>query len=202
MSEPWLRDRGELGHIRAGPLRLRPRVSFRTASTRQGHIGAGVTVRDRVNVEAVEGGPVGDQRVAVSTHHAGQVSGRKAVRCREATCCSHAAALVCVRQLPGGQGTRLAWPGRRSSRGLTGWREPRPVRPRRGWYPYPPMAAVCEVCGKHSSVGMSISHSHRRTKRRWYPNIQRVRAIVGGSPRRVSVCTSCIRAGKVTKPAR
>jgi large subunit ribosomal protein L28 len=63
------------------------------------------------------------------------------------------------------------------------------------------MAAVCEVCGKHSSVGMSVSHSHRRTKRRWYPNIQRVRAIVGGSPRRLSVCTSCIRAGKVTKPA-
>ena len=49
------------------------------------------------------------------------------------------------------------------------------------------MAAVCEVCGRHSSVGMSISHSHRRTKRRWYPNIQRVRAIVGGGTRR---CTS------------
>jgi large subunit ribosomal protein L28 len=61
------------------------------------------------------------------------------------------------------------------------------------------MAAVCEVCGKRPSVGMSISHSHRRTKRRWYPNIQRVRAVVDGSPKRVFVCTSCIRAGKVTK---
>ena len=40
------------------------------------------------------------------------------------------------------------------------------------------MAAVCEVCGKRPSFGMSISHSHRRTKRRWNPNIQRVRAIV------------------------
>ena len=49
---------------------------------------------------------------------------------------------------------------------------------------------------------MSVSHSHRRTKRRWYPNIQRVRAIVSGSPRRLSVCTSCIRAGKVTKPTK
>jgi large subunit ribosomal protein L28 len=46
---------------------------------------------------------------------------------------------------------------------------------------------------------MSVSHSHRRTKRRWYPNVQRVRALVGGSPRRLHVCTSCIRAGKVTK---
>jgi len=64
------------------------------------------------------------------------------------------------------------------------------------------MAAVCEVCGKHPSFGMSLSHSHRRTKRRWNPNIQRVRAMVNGTPKRVSVCTSCIRAGKITKPTR
>ena len=38
------------------------------------------------------------------------------------------------------------------------------------------MAAVCELCGKKPSFGMSLSHSHRRTKRRWDPNIQRVRA--------------------------
>jgi large subunit ribosomal protein L28 len=49
---------------------------------------------------------------------------------------------------------------------------------------------------------MSISHSHRRTKRRWYPNVQRVRALVNGSPRRLYVCTSCLRAGKVVKAAR
>lgn len=65
-----------------------------------------------------------------------------------------------------------------------------------------PMAAVCEVCGKHPSFGMSISHSHVRSKRRWNPNIQRVRAIVNGSPKRLHVCTSCIKAGKVTKAAR
>lgn len=64
------------------------------------------------------------------------------------------------------------------------------------------MAAVCEVCGKHPSWGMSVSHSHRRTKRRWNPNIQRVRAVVDGTTRRVHVCTSCIRAGKVTKAVR
>jgi large subunit ribosomal protein L28 len=64
------------------------------------------------------------------------------------------------------------------------------------------MAAVCEVCGKHPSFGMSISHSHRRTKRRWNPNIQRVRAVVGGTTKRVHVCTSCLRAGKITKAVR
>jgi large subunit ribosomal protein L28 len=62
-----------------------------------------------------------------------------------------------------------------------------------------PMAAVCEVCGKHPSWGMSVSHSHRRTKRRWNPNIQRVRALVNGAPKRVHVCTGCIKAGKITK---
>ncbi len=62
-----------------------------------------------------------------------------------------------------------------------------------------PMAAVCEICGKHPSWGMTVSHSHRRTKRRWNPNIQRVRALVDGSPKRVNVCTGCIKAGKVTK---
>jgi len=61
------------------------------------------------------------------------------------------------------------------------------------------MPAVCEVCGKHPSFGMTISHSHRRTKRRWNPNIQRVRALVDGSPRRIRVCTSCLKAGKVQK---
>jgi len=49
---------------------------------------------------------------------------------------------------------------------------------------------------------MSISHSHRRIKRRWYPNIQRVRAMVDGTARRVTVCTSCIRAGKIAKASR
>ena len=64
------------------------------------------------------------------------------------------------------------------------------------------MAAVCELCGKKPSFGMSVSHSHRRTRRRWDPNIQRVRALIDGSPRRVNVCTSCLRAGRVTKPPR
>ena len=61
------------------------------------------------------------------------------------------------------------------------------------------MAAVCEVCGKRPSWGMSVSHSHVRTKRRWNPNIQSVRTVVGGTPKRVNVCTSCLKAGKVAR---
>jgi large subunit ribosomal protein L28 len=46
---------------------------------------------------------------------------------------------------------------------------------------------------------MSVSHSHRRTHRRWNPNIQTVRASVDGTRRRLNVCTSCLKAGKITR---
>ena len=62
------------------------------------------------------------------------------------------------------------------------------------------MASVCEICNKKPGFGMSLSHSHRRNKRRWNPNIQRVRAVVNGSTRRVNVCTGCLKSGKITKP--
>ncbi|GAA2760431.1 50S ribosomal protein L28 [Actinopolymorpha singaporensis] len=61
------------------------------------------------------------------------------------------------------------------------------------------MAAVCDVCGKGPGFGNNVSHSKRRTRRRFDPNIQRVRATVHGTPKRVNVCTSCLKAGKVTR---
>ena len=61
------------------------------------------------------------------------------------------------------------------------------------------MASVCDVCGKKPIFGNNISHSHRRPRRRWSPNIQRVRAMVGKTPKRLNVCTSCIKAGKIAR---
>ncbi|HLS74813.1 MAG TPA: 50S ribosomal protein L28 [Actinomycetaceae bacterium] len=61
------------------------------------------------------------------------------------------------------------------------------------------MAATCDVCGKHPSFGKSVSHSHVRTSRRWNPNIQRVRTKVNGTAKRMNVCTSCLKAGKVQR---
>ncbi len=63
------------------------------------------------------------------------------------------------------------------------------------------VAANCDVCGKGPSFGHNVSHSHRKTNRRWNPNIQRVRALVGGTPKRLNVCTSCLKAGKVVRNA-
>jgi large subunit ribosomal protein L28 len=62
-----------------------------------------------------------------------------------------------------------------------------------------PGASVCDICGKRPGFGNNVSFSHRRTPRRWNPNIQHVRTKVNGTPRRLNVCTSCIKAGKVER---
>jgi len=61
------------------------------------------------------------------------------------------------------------------------------------------VASVCDVCGKRPGFGKNVSFSHRRTSRRFNPNIQSVRTKVDGTPKRLNVCTSCIKAGKVTR---
>lgn len=61
------------------------------------------------------------------------------------------------------------------------------------------MANVCAICSKGKKVGHNVSHADNRTKRLFYPNLQRVRAVVDGSPKTIKVCTRCIRAGKVRK---
>ncbi|MCK4419453.1 50S ribosomal protein L28 [Candidatus Aerophobetes bacterium] len=61
------------------------------------------------------------------------------------------------------------------------------------------MMKRCQICGKQSSTGHTVSHSKRRTKRRWLPNLQRVRIKLNGKVMRAYVCTSCIRSHKVEK---
>ena len=61
------------------------------------------------------------------------------------------------------------------------------------------MSKICEICGKKPIFGNNVSHAHNLTKRRWNPNLQSVRVIVDGTPKRIRVCTSCLKAGKVTK---
>ena len=63
----------------------------------------------------------------------------------------------------------------------------------------PLMAAVCDICAKKPGFGNNRPWSRKITKRRFDPNIQRVRAKVNGTPKRLNVCTSCLKAGKVTR---
>ncbi len=64
------------------------------------------------------------------------------------------------------------------------------------------MARVCEICGKGPRAGNNVSHANNKTKRRWYPNLQNVRALVDGKPKRIRVCTRCLRSNKVQKAPR
>jgi large subunit ribosomal protein L28 len=59
----------------------------------------------------------------------------------------------------------------------------------------------CAVCGKRPSVGNNVSHANNKTKRRWNPNLQRVKANLEGTVRYIRACTRCIRSGKVKKAA-
>ena len=66
-------------------------------------------------------------------------------------------------------------------------------------YSSPRMARICHSCGKRPAFGQSRSHSMVATKRRFDANLQKVRITEGGAPKRVYVCTRCLKAGKVTK---
>ncbi len=61
------------------------------------------------------------------------------------------------------------------------------------------MARECAICGKGPNIGRSVSHSQRRTPKKWNANVQKIRAIVNGSPQNIYVCTKCIKSGKVVK---
>ncbi|MBN1445132.1 MAG: 50S ribosomal protein L28 [Candidatus Omnitrophica bacterium] len=64
------------------------------------------------------------------------------------------------------------------------------------------MSKVCAVCGKRSKTGNSKSHSNVKTRRIWKPNIQRVLTETDGKKKRMYVCTTCIKSGKVKRPVK
>jgi large subunit ribosomal protein L28 len=64
------------------------------------------------------------------------------------------------------------------------------------------MAKRCDICGRGNLFGASVSHAHNVTKRRWQPNLQRVRVIIDGVPKRLYVCTRCLRSDAVQKGIR
>ena len=59
--------------------------------------------------------------------------------------------------------------------------------------------AKCAVCGKGAHFGQNVSHSHRRSNRMWKSNIKSVSVAQNGGTKKMYVCTSCLRAGKVER---
>ena len=65
------------------------------------------------------------------------------------------------------------------------------------------MSRVCELTGKGPMSGNNVSHANNKTRRRWMPNLQRVRALnSSGDTVHINACTRCIRSGAVVKPLR
>ncbi|MCB5253681.1 MAG: 50S ribosomal protein L28 [Candidatus Cloacimonadaceae bacterium] len=61
------------------------------------------------------------------------------------------------------------------------------------------MSRICDICGKSAQVGNHRSHALNATKRRFYPNLHEIRAIMDDGVKRVKVCSSCLKANKVRK---
>jgi large subunit ribosomal protein L28 len=61
------------------------------------------------------------------------------------------------------------------------------------------VSKVCAICGKKPSFGHNRSHSMVATKRRFDPNLQRVRLLLDGKATRAYVCTRCLKGGRVIK---
>ncbi|MDD6434902.1 MAG: 50S ribosomal protein L28 [Clostridiales bacterium] len=59
--------------------------------------------------------------------------------------------------------------------------------------------ARCEICDKGAHFGMNVSHSHRRSPRMWKSNVKSVFVKTEGGRKKMYVCTSCLRAGKVER---
>jgi large subunit ribosomal protein L28 len=59
--------------------------------------------------------------------------------------------------------------------------------------------AKCEVCGKSIQIGNNVSHSNKKTKKVWHPNVKRIRVLENNKPVRRYVCTRCIRSGNIRK---
>ncbi|SHH17526.1 50S ribosomal protein L28 [Clostridium grantii] len=61
------------------------------------------------------------------------------------------------------------------------------------------MSKSCDICGKGVISGVQYSHSHRQSKRKWAPNVRKVKAVVNGTPKTLKVCTRCLRSGKIQR---
>lgn len=59
------------------------------------------------------------------------------------------------------------------------------------------MSRICELCGKRPRTGYHVSHSQKRVKRRFLPNLRKVKVLVGGKMKRMTICTKCLKSKKV-----
>jgi large subunit ribosomal protein L28 len=59
------------------------------------------------------------------------------------------------------------------------------------------MSQKCEICGKGPLVGNRVSHSERKTKHRYLPNLHKAKVKINGKIKIALVCTDCLKKYKV-----
>lgn len=55
------------------------------------------------------------------------------------------------------------------------------------------MSQKCELCNKIPLSGNIVSHSHKKTRRRWLPNLQKTKIMKNGKLVSVKICASCLK---------
>jgi large subunit ribosomal protein L28 len=58
------------------------------------------------------------------------------------------------------------------------------------------MSRVCEMTGKGAMSGKKVSHSNRKSNKKWNANIQKVTMVVDGVERKVKVSTRYLKTMK------
>jgi len=61
------------------------------------------------------------------------------------------------------------------------------------------MARRCELCGKQTVTGNTISHAHNKSRREWKPNLVKIKTMVGRSIKTIKICTRCLKSNKIVK---
>ena len=61
------------------------------------------------------------------------------------------------------------------------------------------MARKCDMCGKGTIFGNSVSHAKNRTRRNWKPNLVQMKTMIAGTVMTVKLCTRCLKSGQVVK---
>ncbi|MCR4790864.1 MAG: 50S ribosomal protein L28 [Treponemataceae bacterium] len=61
------------------------------------------------------------------------------------------------------------------------------------------MSRRCDICGKGTLTGNTVSKSRNHQRRTWKPNIVRIKTEIDGTTGTIRVCTRCLKSGFVTK---
>jgi large subunit ribosomal protein L28 len=61
------------------------------------------------------------------------------------------------------------------------------------------MSRTCDICGKHTITGNTVSHAKNRTRRTWKPNLRKIKTEIDGTTITLKICSRCLKSDIVTK---